>query len=228
MSGDADQPEIPMIFFSGMGADASVFFSQSLAFPNLTVPDWDSPLPQDDLQSYCARMALKLDPKRPCIVGGASFGGIVALEMTRHLEALACILIGSVRGPQQLPKRIRILRRLSWAIKFAPIKFLQRAARTSAVAARSAGAKNLASIAMQFSDADAAVLRWSASQILSWKSTYEGFEIRHIHGDRDRVFPIAHVEPDEIVIGGGHVISMTHGTQVNSFLRKHISQIAGD
>ena len=30
---------------------------------------------------------------------------------------------------------------------------------------------------------------------------------------------------DEIVAGGGHAISMTHGPQVNEFLRKHISQI---
>ena len=225
MNGNSNPSDIPLILFSGMGADASIFLPQTLAFPNLTVPDWLTPNEGDDLTSYCARFAASLDPDRPCIVGGASFGGIVALEMTRHINALACILIGSVRGPHQLPKRIRLLRPFSPALDITPLTLLQKSAASSAVAAQNAGAKHLAGVARQFSEADADVLRWSARQILSWDSSYNDVDVRHIHGDRDNVFPISCVEPDEVVAGGGHVISMTHGPQVNEFLRKHISQI---
>ena len=225
MNGDSSASEVPLILFSGMGADASVFLPQALAFPNLTVPDWLPPLDDDDLTSYCSRMADSFSLTQPCIVGGASFGGIVALEMTRHLDALACILIGSVRGPHQLPKRIRMLRPFTPALDITPLTLLQKSAASSAIAARNAGAKHLAGVARQFSGADADVLRWSARQIISWDSTYDDVDVRHIHGDRDNVFPVSCVEPDEIVSGGGHVISMTHGPQVNEFLRKHISQI---
>lgn len=217
--------EVPLVLFSGMGADASVLLPQSLDFPNLTVPDWLTPHECDDLTSYCSRMAESLSLTQPCIVGGASFGGIIALEMTRHLDALACILIGSVRGPHQLPMRIRMLRPFTPALDITPLTLLQKSAASSALAARNAGAKHLAGVARQFSGADADVLRWSARQILAWDSTYDDVDVRHIHGDRDNVFPVSCVEPDEIVIGGGHVISMTHAPQVNKFLRKHISQI---
>ena len=57
MNGDSSASEVPLILFSGMGADASVFLPQALAFPNLTVPDWLPPLDDDDLTSYCSRMA---------------------------------------------------------------------------------------------------------------------------------------------------------------------------
>ncbi|TWT50576.1 hypothetical protein Pla22_33190 [Rubripirellula amarantea] len=227
MNSVSSPSDVPLILFSGMGADASVFLPQTVAFPNLIVPEWVVPNDGDDLRSYCVRIADALAVDRPCIVGGASFGGIVALEMTRHINAMACILIGSIRGPHQLPQRIRILRPFSAALNITPLTLLQKSAALSAVAARSAGAKHLAGITRQFSRADADVLRWSARQILSWDSSYEDVDVRHIHGDRDNVFPISCVEPDEVVAGGGHVISMTHGSQVNEFLRKHISQITG-
>ena len=227
MNDDSSRPEVPLILFSGMGADASVFAAQSLAFPHLTVPDWLTPNDRDDLSSYCGRLAESFTLDGPCIIGGASFGGIIALEMTRHIDALGCILIGSVRGAHQLPKRIRHLRPYSRALDITPLTLLQHSAAASAKATSIAGAKYLPSIARQFSRADAHVLRWSARQILLWESTYEDVNVRHIHGDRDFVFPISCVEPDEVVEGGGHVISMTHGLQVNKFIRKHVLQITG-
>ena len=225
MNADSNPSDVPLILFSGMGADASVFLPQKLAFPKLTIPDWPVPHDDDDLTSYCARLANTLNPCRPCIVGGASFGGIVALEMTRHLDALACILIGSVGGPNQLPKRIRLLRPFSPALDITPITMLQKSAASAVVAADKVGAKHLAGISRQFSEADADVLRWSARQILSWDSSYDDVDVRHIHGNRDHVFPISCVNPDEVIFDGGHVISLTHSEQVNEFLRKHITQI---
>ena len=109
-----------------------------------------------------------------------------------------------------------------------PITMLQKSAASAVVTAGKAGAKHLAGISRQFSESDADVLRWSARQILSWNSSYDDIDVRHIHGDRDHVFPISCVDPDEVVFGGGHVISMTHGDQVNEFLRKHITQITTD
>ena len=224
MSGNSGQLGVPLILFSGMGADATVFFQQKLEFQNLIVPDWPLPTELDDLTAYCARLATSIDPNCPCIVGGASFGGVVALEMTQHLDAMGCLLIGSIRGPHQLPRRIRAFRSLSPAVGLVPISLLQRSALSSVDSATALGSTHFAGVTRQFSQAEPAVLRWSARQILQWDKTYDDVEVRHIHGDRDHVFPISCVEPDEIVVGGGHVISMTHGTQVNKFIRKQILQ----
>ncbi len=225
MSGSSGSSDIPLILFSGMGADASVFRSQKLAFPNLIVPDWPTPHRAEDLSAYCARLAKSIDPGCPCIVGGASYGGIVALEMRNHLNTVGCLLIGSVRGPHQLPRRVTMLRAFSSVLGIVPISLLQRFAALTAVVARKSGAEHLAGVARQFSDADTTVLRWSAKQVLCWGSAGDNLDAGHIHGDRDRVFPVSCVEPDEIVVGGGHAISMTHGPQVNEFLRHYILQI---
>ena len=114
---------------------------------------------------------------------------------------------------------------LSPVLDIAPLSLLQQSAACAVVAARKADAEQFADVARQFSDADAEVLRWSARQILCWDSNYDNVDVSHIHGDRDHVFPISCVEPDEVVSGGGHVISMTHAPQVNEFLRKQILRL---
>jgi pimeloyl-ACP methyl ester carboxylesterase len=75
----------PIIMLSGMGADARVFESQIESIPQMMVPAWIDPLPIESLASYAARLADKINPGEACFVGGASFGGFVALEMIRHL-----------------------------------------------------------------------------------------------------------------------------------------------
>ncbi|HIF32950.1 MAG: hypothetical protein ABGX07_10820 [Pirellulaceae bacterium] len=75
----------------------------------------------------------------------------------------------------------------------------------------------------QFSRSSPAVLRWSARQILRWNETCDDVTVLHIHGELDRVLPIRCVDPDEVVAGGGHIISMTQGHIVNEFLRKQIA-----
>src|SRR5207237_7796437 len=89
------------------------FAPQREAFANLMVPKWIPPQSNESLAGYAARLARQVDiagKLGPCFIGGASFGGFVALEMARHLDAKACFLIGSVRSPDQLPLRIRALR----------------------------------------------------------------------------------------------------------------------
>ena len=101
---------LPLILLSGMGADERVFAPQLAAFPNLRVPKWIEPITGESLARYAARFARHINPGAPCVVGGASFGGFVAVEMAKHLNAKGCILIGSVRSPADLPRRVRALR----------------------------------------------------------------------------------------------------------------------
>ena len=43
---------IRLILFSGLAADAQVFAPQKLAFPDLLVPQWPTPLPKESLSAW--------------------------------------------------------------------------------------------------------------------------------------------------------------------------------
>jgi thioesterase domain-containing protein len=82
-----------MVLFPGLAADAAVFASQKRAFPQLQVPAWPAPMVSETLTAYCERLAGIIQPQPKSIIGGASFGGIVALEIARFLDPAAIILL---------------------------------------------------------------------------------------------------------------------------------------
>ena len=118
-----------------------------------------------------------------------------------------------------------MFRSFSSALRIVPFSLLQKSAASSAVVARCAGARHAAGAARQFSCSDSDVIRWSMREMLNWDTSYDLARICQIHGDRDRVFPISCVEPDVTIAGGGHVISITHGPQVNQFLRESMARL---
>lgn len=75
----AEQSPIQRILLPRLGADRRLFEPQSLAFPDLLVPPWIVPEKHEKLPDYAARLAKTIAPgRRPLILGGSSFGGMVA------------------------------------------------------------------------------------------------------------------------------------------------------
>ncbi len=209
---------MPLILFSGLGADASIFAPQKARFPQLIVPPWPPPRPGDSLSDYCERMASTLSVTGPCVIGGASFGGIIALEIARFLNPRAVLLIGSVREPAHLPQHVRALRPLRRMTDWLPLTMLQWSAGPLGTRSGRRLSPHLGGLARQFGAADRAVLRWSMRQMLTWSEPpVVTCPVFRIHGDCDRVLPLRG-KPEVIVPGGGHVISLTHPEQVNGFI----------
>ena len=223
------EPSPPLILFSGLASDATVFASQVTAFPALIVPTWPMPAKKETLSQYCQRIAETILPQTPCIIGGVSFGGIVALELARYTNPVAIVLIGSIRSPREMPWRARIFRPLAPLMPFLPVKFIQDISGTLLARPVRAAFPNLANFVELARDAERRTLRWSLQQLLQWRNeSLPKCPIYQIHGDRDIVFPISCTQPETIVRGGGHLISMTHPNEVNAFLKKclqaHTSQ----
>ncbi len=209
-----------------MGADERVFAAQAAAIPELIVAPWITPTPQESLSSYASRLAERVNPGKPCFVGGASFGGFVALEMIKHLNVISCFLVGSVRSPTELPKRITMLRNIAFAGGAFPFEvgsLLSKLVLASAGALSSEQTKTLLS---QMSDSDASFLRWACRAVLDWRDTppIGDVPIHHIHGKNDHVLPPEITHPDCIVAGAGHALSMSHPQAVTAFLKKHIEK----
>ena len=214
----------PLILLPGMGADSRMFAPLRTSIPQLVTPDWIEPEWNESLAEYAHRLAQSVDPDRPCFVGGASFGGVVALEMSVALQARACFLIGSMRSPDGLPWRLKALRPLTPLTGLLPwFTWLIPPLVGAAFGPFARG------IAQQLADADAKFMRWASQAVLSWKPSPEVADVRvfQIHGDRDRVFPISRARPDCIVRGAGHVLSITHPIATSEFLLAGMRDVGG-
>jgi pimeloyl-ACP methyl ester carboxylesterase len=207
----------------GMSADERLFASQLHTFPNLRVPRWIDPLPNESLRAYAARLALVVDPGRPCFVGGASFGGIVALEMAPHLRTVACVLIGSVRSPAEFSRRWRRLRPLAY---LGPDRIGWIASVLGRIGKRwlpRGTARRLERLLRP----ESAFVRWAVCAVLRWQPSPATKRVRvfHIHGGADRTLPVELTRPDEVVPGGAHALSLFNAGEVNEFLRRVLARV---
>jgi len=207
-----------------MGADARLFRPQLDALPNAVVPPWLSPRPRESLADYARRFAEAIDPGRPCFVGGASFGGFVALEMAPNLKALGCFLIGSARGPAGMPARIRCLRPFGRMIGAFPIGLLKPVAWSAHQSVARFGHPRTRSFFRELPQADGRFLRWAMQATLNWRPSpaVAGVRVFHIHGERDWILPAGRSRADVVLPGAGHLLSLTHAAAVTDFLRRHM------
>lgn len=206
-----------LVLIPGMGADARLFEDQRAAFPQLIVPRWIAPIRNEGLQAYAERFAREVDLPKHCVLGGASFGGFVALELARHVNPRAVILIGSLRGPHELPRHLRAVKPLSNCLGLVPFEILQRVAQSSA---------SFSPLVEQYAATDPAFIRWACGAVLSWSTAPPTTApIFQIHGQRDPILPASCTKPDEIVPGAGHVLSLTHPCEVNAFIRRVLNDV---
>jgi len=214
-----EESQFQLILLPGLGADQRQFEPQRAAFPDLWVPPWIVPRRKETLVDYAARLAETIVPTRPKVLGGSSFGGMVAYEMARYLRPEAVVLIGSCRSPQALRP---LLRRLRPMVPLVAAQVFALAQWMAPLAVRTFSRftpeqKRLC-VAM-FQETDCGFMKWACRAILGWvPSGPPPVPVFQIHGQKDRVMPARLAAADQLISDGGHLINLTHAPQVNAFI----------
>ena len=198
--------EPPLYLLPGMTAEYPIFSRLQPLLKNVTIVSFLDPEPSELLPHYAARMAEQFTPH--CFIGGVSFGGIVALEISRILQPRGCILISSIRDPHQLPPWFR-----AWQILGGRNggRLLKLMGDLAAVVPRPLRTSSIARIA-KLSGAGGAWHRWASSAVLDWHPTPGTITcpLVQIHGNADTTFPVRWVTPDVVIPGGQHALPMSH------------------
>ena len=159
--------------------------------------------------------------EKPLILGGSSFGGMLACEMARHLQPRAVILIGSCRSPQALHRGVLALRPILGRIPCWGIRITRPLAHLAVQTFRNLKPEFRRLCATMFQEADPVLIQWAIGAILRWQPTsLTDTPVYHIHGQRDRMIRASRVAADVLVPDGGHLINLSHAAEVNDFIRK--------
>jgi pimeloyl-ACP methyl ester carboxylesterase len=208
-----------------MGADERLFEPQrqhGIEFETLRLPP---SRPGQSLADYAATVRDALDLAGPCVVGGVSFGGMLACELARVCTARCVILIASCQNPGGLRSHYRFV---EWISRLIPDPVIQRRAVVSGrlLSTLECIDRHQQDVIMQMSrDVAVPQLRRIARMMLEWRPPSRWpCPVHHIHGDVDRIIPLSRVRPDEVVRGGGHLINMTHARQVNQFIGRCLTK----
>lgn len=214
---------LPFILFTGMDADDRLFEGQREKFGEIITPAWVEPLPRESLRSYAQRMLTQTGVQGPCILGGASFGGVIAQEAAHLIEAKALFLIGSFRHPRELPLPMRVFRFMSYL----PPERARPLMALAAMMAKPVVPRPTHRRMRKMAAPESTFLRWASMQLLRWRPAPLSYELPtfQIHGDADGTIPIRGVNPDAVVQGGDHIISYRRAAAVNAFIEEKLGDL---
>jgi pimeloyl-ACP methyl ester carboxylesterase len=219
----ADNTPIRTIMLPGLGADVRLFDPQRAVLPRLEVPTWLPNREEETLAEYGRRMAATIDTTEPFYLGGASFGGMVAQEMARHVRPRGVLLIASCRRGEAIAPHLK------YFVRFADL-FPERVFEGGLGLSQAFASKfgkllptEEALLGEMFAGVSAQFVRWGIAAITAWPGV-EGLDmpVFHIHGSDDEWIRLEAVQPDRVIPGGGHLINLTHAAAVNAFLAEHV------
>ncbi len=214
------------ILIPGLGADYRLFEPQRAHGFEFEVPPLLIPERHDTMSTYAARIRDVLQLDGPCVVGGVSFGGMVACELGALCRARCVLMIASCRSKASIPSYYWYVERFTRILPDALIR--HRVAMSSRIMARleSLSHEQFLLVREMAMGIPIPFLRGAGRMILNWDGVASPpCPSYHIHGDIDRIIPLRKVRPDAVVPRGGHLINMTHADQVNRFIEEHLPKM---
>lgn len=174
--------------------------ASSLVFENIRLKnskyqlhriDWIQPNRNENIKSYCVRLSKKIKHKEPILIG-VSFGGIIVQELDKILKVKKLIIVSSVKSHTEYPLVFKIARdyQLNNALPFGMfdnfIKFSLKLNINKLY-------KRIDLAERYLTERDEKYLEWAVWSLLNWKQDEYRSDIIHIHGDKDKVFPVENI-----------------------------------
>ncbi len=202
----------------GTGADHR-FFSRLQLDVNTQVIKWTEWGNAQTIREYAEVLSLQINTEEPFGILGVSFGGMLAVEMSKFLDPEKLILISSAKSYKELPIIVRISRRVGVHYLISPwlIKIIPFAGKIFGVSK-----KDKRFFDKMIDETPKGHLKKTIRSILHWKNTVIPYEVIHIHGSQDKVIPIKKIQRPIAIEGGGHFMLYNMADQVGEIINEYL------
>ena len=188
----------------GLAASSMVFENIKLDDKKYSLHriDWIQPKKNESIKTYCVRLSKKIKHKNPILLG-VSFGGIIAQELDKIIKVKKLIIVSSVKSHKEYPILYKIARdyQLNNALPFGMfdnfIKFSLKLNINKLY-------KRIDLAERYLTERNEIYLEWAVWSLLNWKQEKYRQDLIHIHGDKDKVFPIENISKCIKIKGGRH------------------------
>ncbi|MCX2575250.1 alpha/beta fold hydrolase [Pedobacter sandarakinus] len=211
---------------SGLGADSRIF--AKLALPShieISHIEWITPNSGEKLSDYAARLSNAIDTKRPFILIGVSFGGMLAVEIAKIFKPILTIIISSTIYSKHLPLTYRIVGRLNLT-QFIPSSLFKSANKFTQnffFGTKTKQEKKLLKTIVN--DTDPMFLKWAISSIVTWQNQTRPENLHLIHGKADRILYSKQSKPDFWIEEGTHFMVYQKADQISKIISELVSGI---
>lgn len=212
-------------FISGLGADKRIFSKIKLDERIRIIHiDWIVPLKRESLPDYAKRLSEIIDISSPFILVGVSFGGMIAVEISKILKPLMTIAISSTILSNELPFLYRLAGKLH-LIRLIPPNLMKSSNKFSQnffFGIKSTEEKNLLTKIIQ--DTDPVFLKWAITSIITWKNNIRPDNLIQIHGNHDRILYSKSATVDFTIEYGTHFMVYQNAKEISEIIDELISE----
>lgn len=201
---------------SGLGADEKIFSQLDFKQHHVTFLQWLKPIGSESITDYSRRLSKHITLSDPVLIG-VSFGGMMCIEIAKHIAVKQIIIISSIKTRDELPWWMKAAGRLKLHRIFPMRSFkLIEPLENYNLGVETVEERNIANRYRK--SIDRMYAKWAIDCVLNWRNDNVPPNLIHIHGDKDRIFKIQHIKPDHIIKTGGHFMVMNRAGEVNKLL----------
>jgi pimeloyl-ACP methyl ester carboxylesterase len=204
-------------FVSGLGADWRVFQRLQLEGYRPVHLSWENPRRGESIEAYARRLLAQVTTENPILVG-LSFGGLMAVEMAKLCNPAQVVVISSAVTADEIPLYFKVFRWLPLQL-VVPFKQLLWAVYGVLNWLFDLDHPDDRSLFKQvLNDTDPCFLRWAMNRVVGWRNQVVPDNLVHIHGGRDRIFPVGRHRADLVLPEGGHLMVLNRAPAISQLL----------
>lgn len=209
-------------FFSGVGADSSIFMNLDLPEFHKVYINWIPASPNESIAQYADRIRSQITVENPDIIG-LSFGGVVAVEVSKLIKVNKMVLISSARTKSEL-NQVQFFFMKMGLYRIIPGSMIKR---TNFLTYRYFGAQSSddrATLTYLLRHTDVSFFRWALKSIAHWDNKTAPERTIQIHGTADRVITSRLVHSDYRIKGGGHLMVLNKADTISKIITSYLSE----
>lgn len=211
-------------FIGGIASDERIFRYQMTSVENavyLAFPKHDK---YDTMETYAQKFIPFIDTSKPFNIVANSMGGIMTMELIKHVQPQKVVLISSIKSRKEMPFMLKQMKFTNMH-KLLPGKGFISAIQFGSLFKREVlkepAMRNLA-VSMAKSN-DPGFLYWCVNAIVKWNGADDyRKDIIHIHGTKDEMFPMRNIKNVIAVKGGSHTMILNRHHEVTNLLKESL------
>jgi pimeloyl-ACP methyl ester carboxylesterase len=208
---------------SGLGADEKAFKNLQIHGYELKYIPWLRPGKNEAIEEYAKRMSGPIGHESPVLLG-LSFGGMIGIEIAKQMPVRKLIIVSGVKSTNELPGWMKVAGalHLNKLLPTRPTK-LREKIDNGRLGATTREEMDL--IKNYRRTADPVYMQWAISKVFNWKNNWHPENLIHIHGDKDRVFPVRKVKAHHIIKEGTHIMIYNRAAEISEVIRRELATL---
>jgi len=208
----------PIYCISGLGADEKIFANLHIKGYELKYIPWIRPHKKESLEGYAKRMCeyIKEDD---AVLLGVSFGGMMGIEIAKQKPLRKLIIVSSIKSTGELPRWMKTAGKLRLD-KIVPVSLHKYTEKIGNARLGVSTKEEKEMVRAYRKNADLVFVEWAITQILNWKNDWQPDDLIHIHGERDKIFPVKKVNPTYMLKEGTHMMIYNRAWEISEYIQK--------